>query len=169
MARRSFQGAWLTLAKLLTDIAYGGDYKEWGYDDFVAYCAEELNLKKRQVKKMMVSYNYIKSYRAELLDETEEVKAVPGYEAIADIYSAMHQEERYDQDKLCEIEAKVFGGEISGRDASRSIRDARVDFDDNIEKTNKNRRREISIVVRMARSLPQLTPVQAGRSCPPSA
>jgi len=66
-AIRAFRLSWIELGRLLIEIAYGGDYKEWGFEEFELYCARELGLKKPTVRKLMISYQYLKAHRAGVL------------------------------------------------------------------------------------------------------
>jgi hypothetical protein len=68
---RKFRSSWVELGRLLTDVAYGGDYKEWGYDDFEVYCARELGLKKPTVNKLMLSYRYMQKKEPDRLGQYE--------------------------------------------------------------------------------------------------
>ena len=128
---RNFKQSWVAVAQVLTDIAYGGDYKEWGFDDFEAYCSNELGLKQRQVKKMMRSFFFLKKERPKQLEaiiKGEDV-ACPGYEIINDIEAAKSTAKttgNYDSNALKEVEAKLFDGKISGREASQEIKEAHI-------------------------------------------
>jgi hypothetical protein len=69
---RLFRSTWIDLGRLLTEVAYGGDYKDWGYDTFEAYCGNELGLKKPTVKKLMVSYTYMQRNEPDRLQAYED-------------------------------------------------------------------------------------------------
>ena len=133
-AVRDFNSSWVRLAHYLTQIAYGGDYKDYGYDDFEMYVHAELKLTKRQVKKLMIGYNYLKSnkpdqLRSLLTDVGKKEISLPGYEAINDLRSAEENIGNYDESKIEEIKAKLLEGEITGREATREIREAKVVVD----------------------------------------
>ncbi len=130
-AVRNFKQSWVAVAQVITDIAYGGDYREWGFDDFEVYCNKELGFSARQAKKLMRSYSYLKRNKPERLRAilAGENVPCPGYEIINDIEAAQGSAENsgsYDSNQLKEVEAKLFEGEISGRDASKEIREARI-------------------------------------------
>ncbi len=133
-AVRDFKSSWIRVAHCLTQIAYGGDYKEFGFDDFEEYVCSELRLSMRQVKKLMVSYSYLKKnkpelWRAYLTDVGNKEISLPGYEAINDLQSAEGNLENYDESKIEEVKAKLLDGEITGREATRGIREAKVVVD----------------------------------------
>ena len=48
-ALRQFRASWVELGRLLNEVVYGGDYKEWGYDDFEVYCARDTRLGRMRV------------------------------------------------------------------------------------------------------------------------
>ncbi len=130
-AVRNYKHSWVEVARIITDIAYGGDYKEWEYEDFETYCQEELGLKLRQARKMMRSYSYLKHNRPEQLKAIVSGEDVPcpGYEIINDIEAAQGSAERdgrYDANSLKEVETKLFEGNISGREATQGIKEARI-------------------------------------------
>lgn len=110
-ALRVFRSTWVELGKLLTDVAYGGDYKEWGYEDFEVYCARELGLKKPTVKKLMVSYNYMKSYAPERLEtvEGEDGYDVPDYQTVELLKKAREREDIAESEKE-ELHRMAFDG-----------------------------------------------------------
>lgn len=88
LALKRFRSSWVELGRFLNEVVYGGDYREWGYDDFVVYCARELGLKKPTVQKLMVSYNYMKKYESGRLAQCEASDAdnavvVPDYQTVA--------------------------------------------------------------------------------------
>jgi len=70
-AVRKFRTSWLELGRHLTEIAYGGDYKQWGFEDFETYVAQELGLKKPTVRKLMVSYQYMQKHANQIVADTD--------------------------------------------------------------------------------------------------
>lgn len=101
VAVRSFRSNWVELGKLLNDVAYGGDYKEWGYEEFEVYCARELGLKKATVQKLMVSYNYMKSYAPDRLEIRDKDRGydVPDYQTVELLNQARNNSHLKDTDK----------------------------------------------------------------------
>ena len=155
---RKFRSSWVELGKYLTDIAYGGDYKEWGFDDFEVYCASELGLKKPTVKKLMVSYNYMKSYEPDRLrDGSVEEKGydVPDYQTVELLKKARERDDIEDEEKE-ELHRMAFDSNADEGVLRKEIRDRMHPVDpDDIDRANFNRRREIEGLLRVARSLRQ--------------
>ena len=83
-AMKKYRGGWLQLGQLLTDIAFSGDFKNWGFDDFITYCKEELGITPETAKSMMKAYDYIKQNEPSVLNTVEEGKIpyVPDFNAI---------------------------------------------------------------------------------------
>lgn len=153
---RCFRSSWVELGRLLTEVAYGGDYKDWGYDDFEIYCARELGLKKPTVKKLMVSYNYMKSYEPERLEQkSEEVGYdVPDYQTVDLLHKMRGREDLPDEDKS-RIHEMAFEGNGDETDLRRELRDRMHGRDDGegVADANRARRRELDDILRTARQL----------------
>lgn len=166
MALRKFRSSWVELGRLLTDIAYGGDYKEWGYEDFEVYCARELGLKKPTVKKLMVSYNYMKSYASERLEEPEEGQGydVPDYQTV-DLLKKTRDREDIPEDEKEELHRLAFEGSSDEGFLRKEIRERlRPASEEDIDEANSRRRGEIEGLLRLARNLRQK--LAAARSVP---
>ncbi len=155
---RKFRSSWVELGKYLTDIAYGGDYKEWGYDDFEVYCASELGLKKPTVKKLMVSYNYMKSYEPDRLrDNTVQERGydVPDYQTVELLKKARERED-IDEEEKEELHRMAFEENTDEGILRKEIRERMRPADpEDIDRANFNRRREIDGLLRIARNLRQ--------------
>lgn len=166
---RKFRSSWVELGKLLTDVAYGGDYKDWGYDDFEVYCASELGLKKPTVKKLMVSYNYMKSYEPDRLrDESVSEKGydVPDYQTVELLKKAREREDIAEDEKE-ELHRMAFESNTDEGVLRKEIRDRMRPADpEDIDRANFNRRREIEGILRVARNL--RTKIAEARSVPDS-
>ena len=155
---RDFRAAWVELGRLLTDVAYGGDYKEWGYDDFEVYCASELGLKKPTVRKLMVCYNYLKSYEPEKLVDAVKGKGVtlPELGTVELLKKARDRAdiEEEDKDEMHRIafeqgaDQKVVRREIKARTRPKEL------FSDaEMEAANFNRKKEITVILKLGRNL----------------
>ncbi len=157
VALRDFKSIWVELGKYLTDIAYGGDYKDWGYEDFEVYCASELGLKKLTVKKIMVSYNYLKSFEPGRLSEgaSDNSYDVPEYQTVELLKKARERDD-IDEEEKEELHRMAFDSKVDQGVLRKEIRDRMRPGDpDDIDKANFNRRREIDGLLRVARNLRQ--------------
>lgn len=155
---RKFRSSWVELGKLLTDVAYGGDYKDWGYDDFEIYCASELGLKKPTVKKLMVSYNYMKSYEPDRLRDSsvqEKGYDVPDYQTV-ELLKKARENDSIDEEEKEELHRMAFESNADEGILRKEIRERIRPTDPaDIDRANSNRRREIEGILRTARALRQ--------------
>ena len=121
-ALSAYRSSWIDLGRLLNEIAYGGDYKEWGYDDFEVYYTRELGLKKATVQKLMVSYNYMKKYQKKKLSDLEQGKPVvlPSFEAVAAIDKAV-RDESASEEMMNEMKFQAFSQPITD-DTAREVK-----------------------------------------------
>ncbi len=151
---RNFRISWVELGKLLTDVAYGGDYKEWGYDDFEVYCASELGLKKPAVRKLMVCYNYMKSFEPGKLRIG--TATLPEVETIALLQKARDRVDIEEDDKD-EMHRMAFEEGADQQAVRKEIkartRPKELFSDDEMEAANFNRGKEIKVIVKLGRSL----------------
>ena len=161
VALRAFRASWIELGRLLTEVAYGGDYKEWGYDDFDVYCARELGLKKPTVKKLMVSYNYMKRYEPDKLstfedgDGNEVTEGLPDYQTVELLHRARESADLDDQEKG-RLHTLAFSDETDEGTVRKEIRTAlRPGTGEEIADKNALRQREIADILRTARALRQ--------------
>lgn len=163
---RKFRSSWVELGRLLTDIAYGGDYKEWGYEDFEIYCARELGLKKPTVKKLMVSYNYMKSYAPERLEKREEDTGydVPDFQTV-ELLKKTRERDDIEEGEKEELHRMAFEGTNDEGVLRKEIRQRlQPPTREDIDTANSNRRQEIDGILRIARTLRQK--LAAARSVP---
>ena len=164
LAVRSFRSNWVELGKLLNDVAYGGDYKDWGYDEFEVYCARELGLKKPTVQKLMVSYNYMKQYAPERLKKRDNNLDydVPDYQTVGLLNQARNSRALDDDDKE-DLHRRAFapwddaaGGEAQPVDEvelRREIRERTRGDSAAVASANQRRGNELGPLKTMARRM----------------
>ena len=156
VALKHFRSSWVELGRLLTEVAYSKAYVEWGYDDVEVYCARELGLKSPTVKKLMLSYNYMKAREPGRLEDFEEkgVDAagnIPDYQTVDLLHRASNNPEIDDQTKD-RFHRMAFDGEAEEGDLRKQIRD-QLRSPGDIDAANTDRRREIEGILRTARAL----------------
>jgi len=118
----NFRVSWVRLGGIIVDIAYGGDYKDWGFESFEAYCARELGLKKPTVRKLMVSYQYLKAKQPERLEAVQNgtVADTPDLDTVAKLRDASDRDD-VEEVALKEVEAQVWSGELTSDEAEKKI------------------------------------------------
>lgn len=94
-ALKQHKSSWLLLGKHLTKIALQELYKDWGFDDFTGYIAEELGLSKATARSMMVAFEYIQKHQPSILNTIESGNHayVPDYHTICQLSKARSKSE----------------------------------------------------------------------------
>ncbi|MCC8190069.1 MAG: hypothetical protein LIP77_05440 [Planctomycetes bacterium] len=172
-ALRHFRASWIELGRLLNEVVYGGDYKEWGYDDFEVYCARELGLKKPTVQKLMISYNYMKKYESKRLHDFEDDREpaaaaeIPEFQTV-ELLDRVRRREELSEDQVNELHRRAFAGEADEPELRKELRQAlRPPPPDEgaMETGAENRRRELAGILRLSRELRRRL-VQSGSTIP---
>lgn len=77
-----FKRSWIDLAEALVKIRREEAYTQWGFDDFYAYCSQELQLRRATVDKLTVSYSTIHQHAPQVLNWDGVAKTIPSYQAV---------------------------------------------------------------------------------------
>lgn len=159
-ALRAFRASWVELGRLLNEVVYGGDYKEWGYDDFEVYCARELGLKKPTVQKLMVSYNYMKKYESKRLhdyeDGSDKVAAeIPDFQTV-ELLDRIRRREDAPDEKINELHRRAFAGDVEEPELRKELRQVLRPAslpEQRPADSEGGRNRELTAILRTAREL----------------
>lgn len=159
-ALRQFRASWVELGRLLNEAAYGGDYKEWGYDDFEVYCARELGLKKPTVQKLMVSYNYMKKYESKRLHDFEDgenktaAPEIPDFQTV-ELLDRVRKLDEMPEERMTELHRRAFEGEGEEPEFRRELRQAlRPQLTESqMSERSGARKSELAAILRLAREL----------------
>lgn len=159
-ALRQFRASWIELGRLLNEVVYGGDYKEWGYDDFEVYCARELGLKKPTVQKLMVSYNYMKKYESTRLHDYEDdgdkasAPEIPDFQTV-ELLDRVRRMDEVPEERMSELHRRAFEGEGEEPEFRRELRQAlRPQMSEpEMGERSASRKSELAGILRAAREL----------------
>ncbi len=160
-ALRQFRASWIELGRLLNEVVYGGDYKEWGYDDFEVYCARELGLKKPTVQKLMVSYNYMKKYEGGRLHDYEDGKEeaaaapeIPDFQTV-ELLDRVRRMDDLPEERMNELHRRAFEGEGEEPEFRRELRQClRPQMtEQQMSGRSASRKAELAAILRAAREL----------------
>ncbi len=159
-ALRQFRASWIELGRLLNEVVYGGDYKEWGYDDFEVYCARELGLKKPTVQKLMISYNYMKKYESKRLHDFEDDRekavatGIPDFQTV-ELLDRVRRREEMPDEKMEELHRKAFESEAEEPELRRELRQylRPQPTESEIREGQNARKSELAGILRIAREL----------------
>lgn len=157
---RQFRASWVELGRLLNEVVYGGDYKEWGYDDFEVYCARELGLKKPTVQKLMVSYNYMKKYESNRLRDYEDnasgplTSAIPDFQTV-ELLDKVRRQEKLPDDAIGELHRRAFDGDTEEPELRKELRQClRPPLDEStMTDVSDHRKRELAAILKLSREL----------------
>lgn len=159
-ALRQFRASWVELGRLLNEVVYGGDYKEWGYDDFEVYCARELGLKKPTVQKLMVSYNYMKKYESKRLNDFEDAgersaaPEIPDFQTV-ELLDRVRSRNEMPETKINELHRRAFEGEGEEPEFRKELRQfLRPQMSESeMQDRSASRKSDLSGILRAAREL----------------
>ncbi len=86
---QQFKRSWVELAGKLVEIRRARTHEAWGYEDFHAYCAGELQLKRATVDKLTISFSTLERVAPQVLSWDGIAKTIPSYEAVDYLGKAM--------------------------------------------------------------------------------
>jgi len=155
LALRQFRSSWIELGRLLSQIAYDGDYKDWGYDDFEMYCAKELGLKRPTVQKLILSYNYMKKHEPKRLEawEVDSSATLPDYQTV-DMLNRMRTRADVDDDDVESLHRRAFEGEEDETSLRKEIRRTLLPrSEESISSACDERQKQLRSIVHLARQL----------------
>jgi hypothetical protein len=110
---QSFRRSWIELAEALHKIRRESSFERWGYDDFYAYCHEELTLKRATVNKLTISYRTLERHAPQVLTWDGVAKTIPSYQAI-DYFSRAVGDEDDDGDEPDAETSEAHPGDDGG-------------------------------------------------------
>ncbi|MCX4240053.1 hypothetical protein [Paraliomyxa miuraensis] len=77
-----FKRSWVDLAQTLVELRRGRAYEAWGYEDFYAYCTQELFLKRPTVDKLTMSFSTLQRLAPSVLQWDGVEREIPSYQAV---------------------------------------------------------------------------------------
>jgi len=79
---QAFKRSWVELAQTLVEIRDTSSYESWGFDDFYAYCTQELHLRRPTVDKLVMSFSTLKRLAPSVLRWDGVEREVPSIQAV---------------------------------------------------------------------------------------
>lgn len=77
-----FKRSWVELAEILVTVRRDGMFEAWGHEDFYAYCAQELFLKRGTVDKLTVSFSTLQRLAPSVLKWDGVEREIPSLQAV---------------------------------------------------------------------------------------
>lgn len=81
-AAKRFKSSWVELGKLLVKVRDEALFSEWGYEDFDAYCAKELRIRKATALKLTRSFGFLSKHEPEAVTKPDIVDTAPAFEVV---------------------------------------------------------------------------------------
>ncbi|MBV1859241.1 MAG: hypothetical protein KUG77_12575 [Nannocystaceae bacterium] len=79
---QAFKRSWVELAETLVQIRDGELFEPWGFEEFYAYCTQELHLRRATVDKLVMSFSTLKRLAPSVLRWDGVEKEVPSLQAV---------------------------------------------------------------------------------------
>lgn len=95
---RRFKSSWVELGEELLKVNRGHLYRDWGYESFEDYCAQEVRIKKPTAQKLTRAYNYLAQEEPQLLTRQAELNPLPDYRTV-DLLRQAREEEQLSGDQ----------------------------------------------------------------------
>ncbi|HOW36056.1 MAG TPA: hypothetical protein PL155_06560 [Candidatus Omnitrophota bacterium] len=120
---KSFKTSWVELGRALYSVWKDKQYKEWGYQQFDAYTAKEVGIRKQTALKLLRSYYFLEKEEPDYLKqdyvESTDAATVPSYEAI-DVLRLAKNKKDLDPSDYNNLKKNVFS---KGKDAREVKKD----------------------------------------------
>jgi hypothetical protein len=108
-AARDFKASWVQLGERLTETREAGQWQEWGYASFEAYCRTELRLKSETANKLTRSFSFLRDHSPDSL-AARETRELPPLDVV-DLLSRARERSSVSEAQLRDISQDVFTGE----------------------------------------------------------
>ncbi len=113
---RLFKRSWVEMAQALVFVRDRSYYIEWGYEDFYAYCAHELQMRRPTVDKLTGSFVALERHAPNVLDRDGVSEKIPTCDAVDYFAKALRGDAANDgtpyvepsDDVIAELRAAVF-------------------------------------------------------------
>jgi hypothetical protein len=77
-----FKRSWVELAETLVQLRRDKTFEAWGFEDFHAYCNDELHLRRSTVDKLTVSFSTLQKLAPQVLEWDGVEREIPSYQAV---------------------------------------------------------------------------------------
>lgn len=130
-----FKGSWVELARHLKDVEDEEKWKEWDYKSFNAYCKDELQLSRGEVRKLRQGYQWLEDEAPELIVEVSDnsvgsdiskPRPIPDMDTVDQLAKGYREveKERVPRDTYQELKRAALDGERSSYQLRREFKEA---------------------------------------------
>lgn len=102
---RQFKSSWVDLGEKLTRVNRERLYREWGYNEFDAYCSQEIRIRKATADKLTRAYNFLEQDFPERLSD-QQLQPLPDFRAVDLLCRA--RQEAFPEEQLEQLQRAVF-------------------------------------------------------------
>ena len=74
--------ALIAAARVAATVRNAGEYEQWGYQTFEAYCAQELHIRKATADKLTRSYSFLEKHEPRAVTQEDFPERAPAFEVI---------------------------------------------------------------------------------------
>jgi hypothetical protein len=99
-ATRDFKDSWRNLAKVLQAVWSKKAYKQWGYETFDQYSAQEVHVRKHTAMKLIRSYQFLEKEEPSRLEYAGSTDEAPSFEAVHTLQRAKKSLSEGDYQKI---------------------------------------------------------------------
>ncbi len=144
---KKYKSSWVELGEALKTVIHEVAYKNWGYEQFETYCAQELHIRKETAYKMIANYNFLEKNEPRFLKEND----VPDLATVSLLHDVKRRED-ISEGVYQQMRAEAFKKSASPARLKKILSDA--EKKDSSETTDKS-----AIMIRAAGQLKKLKTV----------
>lgn len=132
-AALDFKGSWIELGRHLKKVEDGALWEQWDYQSLAAYCREELQLGRGDVRKLREGYQWLEQEAPQLLEPEDQARdpdgarpPAPNIEVVQQLARGWqhYHEDRIPEDTYMELKRAALQGERSASQLRREFKEA---------------------------------------------
>ena len=121
---RTFKRSWLELAEALSQCQAKQWWRNWGYDDFDAYCKKELHMRTATVAKLLGSYRFLETAAPRVIDRARDADGpIPSMAAVRFVAKATERGAA-DEETIASMHRVAFEEGVEAPLLSRRFKEA---------------------------------------------
>ncbi|MSN24934.1 MAG: hypothetical protein GJV46_03605 [Geobacter sp.] len=109
---KRFKSSWVELGEKLLLVSSKGRFRDWGYQNFEDYCAQEIRIKRATAEKLTMAYRFMEKEEPQLLSAREELKPLPDYRSI-ELLRKAKEEKGFTEEEYGDLRKSVVEEERS--------------------------------------------------------
>lgn len=122
LAAKRFKSTWAELGKLLVRVRDSGEFEQWGYESFDAYCQKELHIKKATADKLTRSFSFLEKHEPKAVAQEDLVERVPAFEVI-EVLAGAEERGQLSADEYRAIRDSIWNPERPTSELKRDLQE----------------------------------------------